>query len=126
MQESATISVMEINPHVLHQIVSRIQEQVRCPQCGTPIPISLAAVKMAVDDFMLLQLKCGSCSTFIVLNVNMHSEAVRQLQDDVTTMKNVSSTISLSEDEMSALRAALEKSEGSFETLFAKGSTSPR
>ena len=109
---------MEVNPHSLHQILTRIREQMRCPQCGTHICVDFPSVKMTGDDFMLLQLKCESCTAFIVLHVNL-TEQDRADANPKNAMLNASSTLSLSEDDMKTLRGALTNYEGSFEKLFA-------
>ncbi len=109
--------VMDFNPHSLHQILTRIREQMRCPQCGTRICVDVPSVKMAGDDFMLLQLKCDSCAAFIVLHVNL-SEQTKEEVDPRSALLNASSTLSLSEDEMGTLRSALQSCGGSFDKLF--------
>lgn len=108
---------MEVNPHSLHQILTRIREQMRCPQCGTNISVDFPSVKMTGEDFMLLQLKCESCSAFIVLHVHMTEQEKAQAHSK-NAMLNASSTLSLSEDEMKTLRSALTSYDGSFEKLF--------
>ncbi|MDD5055205.1 MAG: hypothetical protein PHZ00_02960 [Candidatus Peribacteraceae bacterium] len=110
---------MDVNPHSLHVILSRIREQVRCPQCGTKVPVDFPAVKVAEENIMLLQLKCESCGAFIVLQVNVTDQEVAVagvVKRD--HLLNVSSTVSLTEVEMHTLRSALERYEGSFERLF--------
>ena len=117
---SDTLLVMEMNPHSLNVILTRIREQMRCPLCGTHVHVEFPSVKIAANDFMLLQLRCKSCSAFIVLHVNL-TLAGAQLSPPPTSVdgvRNVSSTISVSEDEMKTLRTALERSDGSFEALF--------
>lgn len=89
----------------------------RCPQCGTPVPVDFPAVKIAADDFMLLQLKCESCSAFIVLHVNLRSSELEALTAN-SALQNVSSTLTLTEAEMTTLRGALAQYDGSFEKLF--------
>lgn len=114
---SATIySYMEYNPHSLHQILTRIREQMRCPQCGTQVSVDFPAIKLAGDDFILLQLRCDSCNAFIVLHVNLSDAKNLPIEHD--GRRNVSSSLHLDEDEMRTLRAALQESDGSFEKLF--------
>ena len=114
-----TIESMDFNPHSLHQILTRIREQMRCPQCGTRVPVDFPAIKLAGDSFMLLQLKCESCTAFIVLHVNLAEQVQKEnLTDEQSALLNASSTLSLSEDEMKTLRSALRSCEGSFEKLF--------
>lgn len=113
-----TIHSMDFNPHSLHQILSRIHEQMRCPQCGTRMPVDFPAVKLAGDSFMLLQLKCESCTAFIVLHVNIAEQTVTALIDGQNALLNASSTLTLSEDDINTLRSALGTYEGSFQNLF--------
>lgn len=113
------MSPMDFNPHSLHQILTRIREQMRCPQCGTRVPVDFPAIKLAGDSFMLLQLKCESCTAFIVLHVNLAEQPqATGLTDEQSALLNASSTLSLSEDEMKTLRSALGAYEGSFQNLF--------
>ena len=109
---------MEYNPHSLHQILTRIREQMRCPQCGTKVSVDFPSIKIASDDFILLQLKCESCNAFIILHVNI-TEA-RQTMSEYDGKRNASSTMHLDEKEMVMLRSALEQSGGSFQALFEK------
>lgn len=111
---------MELNPHSLHQILTRIREQMRCPQCGTSISVDFPSVKLTGDDFMLLQLKCESCTAFIVLHVNLTEQNKKEgsAADPKKALLNASSTLSLSEDEMTTLHTALKNYDGSFEKLF--------
>lgn len=68
---------------------------------------------------MLLQLKCESCTAFIVLHVNLAEEgSTEEHADGKSALLNASSTLTLSEDEMKTLRTALSDSGGSFEKLF--------
>ncbi len=109
---------MDFNPHSLHQILVRIREQMRCPQCGTRVQVDFPSIKIAGDDFMLLQLKCESCSAFIVLHVNLTEKAkvIDTIVDD--GRKNASSQLTLDEDEMATLQKALTAYDGSFEKMF--------
>ncbi len=112
---------MEFNPHSLNQILLRIRDQMRCPQCGTRVPVDFPSIKVAGDGFMLLQLKCESCTAFIVLHVNLadHAQAAQALDEMKNdALLNASSTLSLSEDEMKTLRKALDAYDGSFEKMF--------
>ena len=92
---------MDYSPHTLHQILTRIREQARCPQCGTPVDIDLSSVKVMSDDFMLIQIKCQSCAAFIVLHVNI-PPAIRATSA-TNGIRNASSTIAVSEEEMQTL-----------------------
>ncbi len=112
---------MDFNPHALHQILSRIHEQMRCPQCGTRIPVEFPSVKLASDNYMLLQLNCESCTSFIVLHVNIAEQVqAAHMTDEQNALMNASSTLTISEDEMKTLRSALGAYDGSFQNLFAE------
>jgi uncharacterized Zn finger protein len=109
---------MDVNPHSLNMILTRIREQVRCPQCGTKVPVDFPSVKVAEENVMLLQLKCESCGAFIVLQVNVSEQEVAAGIVKRDHLMNVSSSVSLTEEEMQTLHGALEKYEGSFEKMF--------
>ncbi|MFA5799759.1 MAG: hypothetical protein WC840_02245 [Candidatus Peribacteraceae bacterium] len=111
---------MDFNPHSLHTILTRIREQMRCPQCGTRVVVDFPSIKIAEEDFMLLQLKCESCSAFIVLHVNLTERSQAQGAPKAQELMNASSTLSLSEKEMATLHGALKTYDGSFEKLFGK------
>lgn len=115
---------MELDPHTLQQIIQRIYQQMRCPQCGKRVPVDFASVRMAADDFMLLQLKCETCDAYIVLHASLQgAEALlKQHKEDATV--NASSTLHLKENEVAQLREALRQSGGSFQALFDKFDTS--
>lgn len=115
---SGRMNSMECNPHTLNVILERIRDQMRCPQCGTRIDVDFPSIKMAGDSFMLLQLKCESCTSFIVLHVNLTDQPEVSVVSDATKMMNASSSLSLSKDEMTTLRSALKEYEGSFEKMF--------
>lgn len=115
---------MDIDPHSLHQIVQRISQQMRCPQCGKRIPVDMASVRMTGDDFLLLQLKCSSCDAYIVLHATVGgTKGVIQEGDVRTKGQNVSSCLHFNEQEVTVLREALEQSGGSFVELFKKFGT---
>lgn len=112
---------MDYTPHALHQVLTRIREQMRCPQCGTPVAVDFPSVKVASEDFMLLELRCGSCSSFIVLHVQMKEESASKNVSLAHPLLNASSTVAVSDDEMKLLRKALSESDGSFEKMFSRG-----
>ena len=107
---------MDYNPHSLHQILIRIREQMRCPQCGTRVEVDFPSIKLAGDDFLLLQLKCESCNALIVLHVNLTE--TKPTAANHPGLANASSSLSLDQDQMKTLRNALKAAGGSFEKLF--------
>jgi hypothetical protein len=109
---------MDFDPHTLQQIIQRIYQQMRCPQCGKRVPVDFTSVRMAADDFMLLQLKCETCDAYIVLHASL--QGTENMQGQESTMVNESSTLSMKEEEVTMLREALSASGGSFQELFQK------
>jgi len=113
---------MEIDPHTLQQILQRIQQQMRCPQCGKRVPVDFSSVRIVADASLLLQLKCEMCSAFIVLHASLQGienlSNQKEYEDDTTV--NASSTLQMSDKELAMLNAALEQSGGSFDKLFQK------
>ena len=114
---------MELDPHTLQQILERIKQQMRCPQCGKHVPVDFSSVRVAADDALLLQLKCDSCNAFIVLHASLQGvenikEAEVEVESEEENVVNASSTLQVSKQEMEMLSAALKESEGSFEKLF--------
>ncbi|MCF7844357.1 MAG: hypothetical protein K9M03_00830 [Kiritimatiellales bacterium] len=114
---------MEIDPHTLQKILQRIYQQMRCPQCGSRVPVDFSAVRVVANNAMLLQLQCDSCSAFIVLHASLGADdVVAELESEKST-SNISSTLNLATDEAKMLNRALEESDGSFEKLFEKYGT---
>lgn len=107
---------MEFDPHTLHAILKRIEQQMRCPQCAQRMPVSLAAVRMTGEDFVLLQLKCPSCSAYIVLHASL--KGVKELPREEHAGVNVSSSLCDHEIEVSIIRDELQGAAGSFQKLF--------
>ncbi|MFH0770184.1 MAG: hypothetical protein V1926_02285 [Candidatus Peregrinibacteria bacterium] len=109
---------MEIDPHTLQQIIRRIEQQMRCPQCGNRVPVDFSSVRLVANNALILQLKCEGCNAFIVLHASMTGVSVAVEDGSQTT--NVSSNLSLADNEVAMLHSALEESGGSFEQLFRK------
>jgi hypothetical protein len=110
---------MEFDPHTLHQLLEKIRQQMRCPQCGEKIPVDFASVRMTGDDFLLLQLRCGGCQAYVVLHASLQAKAsASAAKTQADFGMNVSSTFCRSEDEVKDLRAALQRSGGSFTEMF--------
>jgi hypothetical protein len=112
---------MELDPHTLQQILLRIRQQMRCPQCGKQVPVSFSSVRVVGENAMLLQLKCDTCNAYIVLHASLQGLeklGARPFEEDAR--RNVSSSLRLSDDEVKILHEALDQSGGSFEQLFRK------
>ena len=115
---------MEMDPHTFQQIIRRIEQQMRCPQCGKRIPVDFPSVRMAADDFMLLQLKCDTCNAYIVLQASLQGiQKIAAVPSAGQDCMNASSTLLRKEDEVKLLQEALEQHGGSFEKMFSKPET---
>jgi hypothetical protein len=117
---------MELDPHTLQQIIRRIEQQMRCPQCGKRVPVDFSSVRMASDDFMLLQLKCDTCDAYIVLHASLQGAEHLSVTSREDATVNASSNLNLKEKEVEMLREALRQSEGSFEQMFRKFGNPPK
>ena len=109
---------MEMDPHTLQLIIRKIEQQMRCPQCGKRMPVDFGSVRMAGDNFMLLQLKCDTCDAYIVLHAALQGASQMKQGPTGAEMLNASSTLQLKEEELGVLRKALEENGGSFEKMF--------
>lgn len=113
--------VMDYDPHTIHTIIQRIQQQLRCPQCSRRIPVDWHAIQLTGDDFVLLQLRCEACDAYIVLHASC--QGVREgetPQDTKLRMLNASSLLTRSDVELEKVREAITKADGSFERMFGK------
>ena len=110
---------MEFDPHTLHQIIQRIQQQMRCPQCGEKVPADFASVRLTGDDFVLMQLRCDQCDAYIVLHASLQGlKGVKLQKEDKERIMNASSTLCQKDTEIEVLRSAIEGASGSFEEIF--------
>jgi hypothetical protein len=110
---------MEMDPHTLQQILTRIHQQMRCPQCGQRVQVDLGAIKVISDGAMLLQLKCDACNAYIVLQASLKGiEKISAPPYQENEFANASSTLEVDEITVRQVRNALQQSDGSFEKLF--------
>ena len=112
---------MEWDPHTLHLILQRIRQQMRCPQCGEKVPVEMAAVRMTGDDFLLLQVKCDVCDAYIVLHASLQGLKLPQAEDHGAAKGlNISTRMCAKEFDVEEMRKALQRTGGSFTTMFEK------
>jgi len=110
---------MEFDPHTLHQILQRIKQQMRCPQCGEKVPVDFASIRLTNEDFMLLQVRCDMCDAYIVLHASLAGiKNLKVEKDEKERILNASSTLCQKDHEIDDLRVTLEKAGGSFDQLF--------
>ncbi len=119
---------MDLDPHTLQQILQRIHQQLRCPQCGKRLRVDFASVRLIVADALLLQIRCEACNAFIVLHASLQGvECLGTSQDDPrSALANASSALRQGEEEVKVLRQALEQAAGSFEQMFKRSGGSGR
>lgn len=111
---------MDLDPHTLQQILSRIHQQMRCPQCGQRVPVEFPSVQVVGDDAMLLQLKCETCNAYIVLQASfkgIENLSAAPYDEDLTA--NISTTLRMPDEDLSEIRKRLADSDGSFSKMFA-------
>jgi hypothetical protein len=111
---------MELDPHALHEIVQRIDKQMRCPQCGKDVPVDIPSVRVSGEDFLLLQLKCATCDAYIVLHAAISGAETIGISQKEGEVHNASSRLHLNKEELGMLRSAMKESGGSFESVFKK------
>jgi len=131
---------MEIDPHTIQEIVTKIREQLRCPQCRKRVEVDFDALKVVGGDFAVLQLKCHTCDAYIMLyaSINAQKEDLSSPQIEKSgaqknstkstsktkasgsteTSLNFSTKLITSTDDLETLRKSLEEAGGSFSELF--------
>lgn len=109
---------MDLDPHTVQQILDKIYQQMRCPQCGSKVPVDLSNIRLVADGSMLFQLKCEGCESHIVLQASLQGLdkfGAPPYEEDSTY--NASTSLEGNTEDISMVRKAL--SEGkSFCELF--------
>ena len=110
---------MEMDPHTLQQILQRIYQQMRCPQCGKKVPIDFDSIQVVAESAMLLQLKCEGCNAYVVLQASLNGiEQMSAPPYEENATANASSGLAMSKSDLQLIREGLEKSNGSFKEMF--------
>lgn len=118
---------MDLDPHTLQQILQRIYQQMRCPQCGKRVPVDFSSVQVVAQNTMLLQLKCEGCNAYIVLHASLQGvEKLGMKEYEVDLTANTSSTLQVSDRDVAQLRNALKKAGGSFQDFFEEPQEGPQ
>lgn len=110
---------MDIDPHTLQEILSKVREQLRCPQCRKPMDaLSLGSLKVVGGGFAVLQGQCSACSAHVMLHAAV-AQAPREIAVDPAQVgKNASSRLSIESDDLRAIGTSLQKADGSFAKIF--------
>ncbi|HLC76188.1 MAG TPA: hypothetical protein VJB82_03700 [Candidatus Peribacterales bacterium] len=107
---------MNIDPHTIQQILIRIREQLRCPQCRKHVDISIEGLKVLNDNFAVMQAQCPTCDAHIMLHATIAVVAKQDGEKGVG--KNASTNLMVDVDEITELKKSLQSSNGSFSKIF--------
>ena len=81
--------------------------------------MDISSIRVTGEDFLLLQLKCEMCQTYIVLHASLQGvEHVGVKEPAEHQFLNVSSKCFVAESEKEAMEKAIEDAGGSFEKMF--------
>ena len=109
---------MDLDPHTVQQILQKIYQQMRCPQCGSKVPVDLSDIRLVADGSMLLQLKCDSCESHVVLQAALNGldkfGAPPYEQDET---RNASTGFETNGDDLTQIRERLSEGKG-FKEMF--------
>lgn len=118
---------MEIDPHTVQQILTKVRDQLRCPQCRKRVEADLESLKVLGDSFAVLQLKCCTCDAFIMLHATLsaqNSEMVsitsenKEIISDTECSQNASTKLIMNSEDLQSLQKSLEDANGSFSEMF--------
>jgi hypothetical protein len=120
---------MDIDPHTIQQILTKVREQLRCPQCRKKVEVDIESLKVLGDNFAVMQIKCDTCEAYIMLHATLSGDIAVTAEDALAeevlaeletpaNAKNVSTNLLMDENDLKKLRGSLKKANGSFMTLF--------
>jgi hypothetical protein len=122
---------MEIDPHTIQQILTKVRDQLRCPQCRKRVDVSMESLKVMGDDFAVMQLKCLTCDACIMLHASLSGAEIHQgkvtggeivleqtSEENSKNTKNASTKLLIDPEELKILREHIKKSGGSFMSMF--------
>jgi hypothetical protein len=119
MRNSAILQPMEFDPHTLQQILHRIYQQMRCPQCGKKVPVDLGSIQVVSEEAMLLQLRCEDCNAYIVLQASLQGiDALTAPPYEANETANASSDLQINRGDLETVRHTLSDVNGSFKDFF--------
>ena len=111
--------MVPLDPHVLHEIIKKIRQQMRCPQCGEDVPVEFGDFRLVEHDAALLELQCGCCGAYMVLQASISGlEHISVKKQEQSPTINASSQLSACEDELKKIQENIAKSGGSFSSMF--------
>ncbi|MBT3835395.1 hypothetical protein HOF56_04085 [Candidatus Peribacteria bacterium] len=115
---------MEIDPHTIQQILTKVREQLKCPQCRKKVDVTMESLKVVGDGFSVMQLKCEVCDAHIMLYANMASGTLSfsPPYEDHKVGQNASSSMAIHDVDVNQIKDSISKSGGSFMNLFEENS----
>ena len=106
---------MEIDPHTIQMIISKVQDQLRCPQCRKKMEVNLESLKVLGGALAVMQMQCPACDAHIML----HTSISRVPSNDPKDVgRNASSRLTVDIDEIKTIKEGIKKAEGSFTKMF--------
>lgn len=106
---------MEIDPHTIQVIITKVQDQLRCPQCRKKMEVDLESLKVLGSGLAVMQMQCPACDAHIMLHTSISRI---QPDDPVESTRNASSKITVDIDEIKTIREGIKESNGSFSKMF--------
>lgn len=106
---------MEIDPHTIQMIITKVQDQLRCPQCRKKMEVNLESLKVLGSGVAVMQMQCPACDAHIMLHTSISTVPSDDPKDAV---RNASSKLTVDIDEIKTIKDGIEKAEGSFTKMF--------
>ena len=107
---------MNIDPHTIQQILIRIREQLRCPQCRKHMNVGIDSLKVLSDSFAVMQAQCPACDAHIMLHATI--AFVEKQESEKGVGRNASTKLMVDIDEIMEIKKSLQNSNGSFTKIF--------
>lgn len=115
---------MEIDPHTIQQILTKVRDQLRCPQCRKRVDVDLESLKVLGDTFAVMQLRCTMCDAYIMLHATLSADGneieqikLKKSDNYNQASQNASSKLMLDQKEIKGMGKAIEEA-GGFNNLF--------
>lgn len=106
---------MDIDPHTIQLILTKVEEQLRCPQCRKRMEVNLESLKVLGNGVAVMQVQCTACDAHIMLHTSI---TLVHAEDPKNAIKNASSKLTIGVDEIKTIKAGIKESGGSFIKMF--------
>lgn len=98
-----------MNHQELYKLITTVQKNVRCPQCGKAYDFAMIQIRGIVDSIVFLELNCSD---------HMPLLATVSLAKKAPAKKNIANKKNISTDDVIETYRFLKNWKGSFEELF--------